>query len=385
MSCRALILTEIISPYRIPVFNALAEKSGVDLKVIFLSETDPGLRQWRVYKNEIRFSYQVLPSWRRRFGKHSLLLNRGLSGSLKSFSPDVILCGGYNYLASWSALRWAKHNDVRFLLWTESTGTDARSGSVMSERLKRSFVSQCDGFVVPGASSRAYLKTFQVHDEEISIAPNAIDNQFFSSGARTAQNNAELLRRQLNLPSRYFLFVGRLVREKGVFDLLEAYAALSAGIRSQVGLVFVGDGGARAGLERIAELKQLDTVRFAGFVHREELPTYYGLADALVFPTYSDTWGLVVNEAMSCGLPVISNTAAGCVKDLVRDGWNGRLICPGETEQLSQAMEELASDEIKRIQMGERSRELIAAFSPESCAAGMAGALLSGKRTLQIA
>ena len=72
---RVLILSEIISPYRIPVFNALARHEGLDLHVVFLSETDAGLRQWRVYKDEIRFSYEVLPSARFRAGRDSLLLN----------------------------------------------------------------------------------------------------------------------------------------------------------------------------------------------------------------------------------------------------------------------------------------------------------------------
>src|SRR5580704_11994766 len=98
---RMVILTEIIAPYRIPVFNALARHEGIDLHVIFLAETDPALRDWRVYKNEIQFSYQVLPSWRQKLGGYNLLLNRGLKAALQKAAPNVVLCGGYNYLASW--------------------------------------------------------------------------------------------------------------------------------------------------------------------------------------------------------------------------------------------------------------------------------------------
>jgi glycosyltransferase involved in cell wall biosynthesis len=383
MSCRAVILTEIISPYRIPVFNALVENPEIDLKVIFLAETDPDLRQWRVYKDEIRFPYEVLPSWRRRLGKHSVLLNRGLAASLKSFAPEVILCGGYNYLASWTALRWAKRNNARFLLWTESTGSDARSASAITERLKANFLSQCDGFVVPGTSSRAYVRSFRVDDERIYTARNAVDTEFFSAKAAAARANVEVIRERLALPARYFLFVGRLVREKGVFDLVEAYASLSAGTRGKIGLVFVGDGPARPDLTQLIQAKRIDGVRLTGFIHREQLADYYGLADALVFPTCSDVWGLAVNEAMACGLPVICTTAAGCVDDLVRDRWNGRLVSTGDIAELSRAMEELDSDATHRVRMGQNSRERIRAFSPEACAAGMAEAMLSGNRVLQ--
>ena len=82
MSWRLVILSEIIAPYRIPVFNALARHEGIDLHVIFLAESDPELRDWLVYKDEIHFSYQVLPSWRQRFAGHNLLLNRGLKAAL---------------------------------------------------------------------------------------------------------------------------------------------------------------------------------------------------------------------------------------------------------------------------------------------------------------
>ena len=118
---RLVILTEIIAPYRIPVFNALAQREDIDLHVIFLAESDPKLRDWLVYKDEIHFSYQVLPSWRRKVAGHNLLLNRGLKKGLQRAAPAAILCGGYNYLASWQAMRWARRRRGPFILWVEST------------------------------------------------------------------------------------------------------------------------------------------------------------------------------------------------------------------------------------------------------------------------
>src|SRR5437660_8573298 len=88
MSRKTVILTEIIAPYRIPVFNVLARRAGLDLHVIFLAETYEALRQWRVYKNEICFSYQILPSWRWRAGRSSFLINRGLWSALDKASPQ---------------------------------------------------------------------------------------------------------------------------------------------------------------------------------------------------------------------------------------------------------------------------------------------------------
>ena len=96
VSRKLAVLTEIIAPYRIPVFNALANIDGIDLHVIFLAETDPFVREWLVYKEEIHFSYEVLASYRRRWRKHNILLNRGMNAALRKASPDIILCGGYN-------------------------------------------------------------------------------------------------------------------------------------------------------------------------------------------------------------------------------------------------------------------------------------------------
>src|SRR5215469_13456815 len=120
MKRRLVLITEIIAPYRIPVLNALAARDDVSVSVIFLAETDPSLRQWLVYKEEIRFPYQVLPSWRRRLAGHNILINRKMGDVLDRLSPETVVCGGYNYLASWQALWWAGSRRIPLLLWSES-------------------------------------------------------------------------------------------------------------------------------------------------------------------------------------------------------------------------------------------------------------------------
>jgi glycosyltransferase involved in cell wall biosynthesis len=376
MSRRLTVITEIIAPYRIPVFNALARLDDIELHVIFLAENDPTQRQWLVYRDEIHFSHEVLPSWRWRVGKNNLLFNWGLAPALRRATPDAILCGGYNYPAAWRAWSWAGRNRVPFLLWAESNTRDFRSRRAWIEFLKTGFLRRCDSYVVPGKSSLEYLRQYETREEAIFTAPNAVDTRFFAQ--RAAQVRSDIgARRRFNLPSRFFLFVGRMVAEKGVFDLLHAYHTLPARLREEVGLVFVGEGAARSGLSSLAAKINPGLVHFAGFVQREDLPVYYALADALVFPTHTDAWGLVVNEAMACGLPVICSRAAGCVEDLMRDQWNGRLVCPGDTESLASAMHELGCDASFRSAMGTRSQEQIAGYSPEACAAVIAAAVLS--------
>jgi 1,2-diacylglycerol 3-alpha-glucosyltransferase len=372
---RLVILTEIISPYRIPLFNALARDANIEPHVIFLSENDPGLRQWRVYKDEIKFSYEILPSWRIRFGSRTLLLNRGLGRALSAAAPDAILCGGYNYVASWQLLIWAESQRVPVLLWSESHEHELRRGRPFVEFLKNKFLQRCAGFVVPGRAAREYLRMHRIRDEIIFTAPNAVDNDLFSVAAAEAVKNASALRRELKLPDRYFLFVGRLVREKGVFELLAAYAKLDERLRKEFGLVFAGDGECRKELEEHAGLLTTGAVRFAGFVHREQLATYYALAEMLILPTYTDTWGLVVNEAMACGLPIILSEVAGCAPDLLQENWNGLLVRPTDESSLAAAMESLANQHNARAKMRENSLQRISQYSAEKWSSGIANAL----------
>ena len=134
---------------------------------------------------------------------------------------------------------------------------------------------------------------------------------------------------------------------------------------------------ARPEFEQRAAATEPGSIQFVGFAQREQLAAYYALAEGFVFPTHSDVWGLVVNEAMACGLPIISSGAAGCTTDLVEDQWNGRIVPPSDAGQLALAMGDLASHADLRAVMGRRSRERIQQYSPEACADGFAEAVVS--------
>jgi 1,2-diacylglycerol 3-alpha-glucosyltransferase len=357
------------------VFNALAQHEAVNLHVIFLSETDSTQRDWRIYKEEIRFSYEVLPAWRRRIGDYNILLNRRLWPALNGAEPAVVICGGYNYLASWQALLWARRKRVPLVLWSESTAQDQRSRYALLKLLKLKFLRACTGFVASGNSARHYLQRLGFSQQRIVVAPDAVDNYFFERASAAARKNEADHRHRLGLPAHFFLFVGRMVYEKGVFDLLQAYARLEPEVRASFGLIFAGTGKAQSALLRQAgRLGCAGEVQCVGFAQREELAAYYALADALILPTHSDPWGLVVNEAMACGLPIVVSEVAGCASDLVQDGWNGCVFRARDVDQLAAAMNLLAQKPELRRSMGHNSRERIRNYSPELCASGLATA-----------
>lgn len=378
MSRRIVVITEIIAPYRIPVLNALAQIPNIDPKVIFLAENDRRLREWHVYKEELQFSYQVLSSWRVPLPNSSLLLNWGMTAALRSYSPEAIVCGGYNDPADWQAWLWARRNGVPFFSWVESNTHDRRTGTAVVESLKRRFLRGCRGVVVPGKASANYVESLGVTSDAVFTAPNAVDNNLYTNGAAQIRAQPDLPRSTLALPERYFLFVGRLVPEKGVFDLLDAYGRLAVEIRERVALVLVGEGGARGELEMKARTIAPGRIMFRGFKQRNQLIAEYALAELFIFPTHTDPWGLVVNEAMACGLPVIVTDVAGCSKDLIEEDGNGYVVPARDPAELARAMAAIVCNRERRARMGKRSLEIIANYSPERCAAGLAKAASSG-------
>ena len=176
---------------------------------MFLAESDASLRQWRVYKDEIKFPYEVLPSWRQRFGRYNILLNRGVRSALNKIRPDAVSCGGYNYLASWESAGWARVHRVPLLLWSESTALDKRRRYPAVEFMKRRFLSLCQAFVVPGRSAFEYLKDLGIPDERIFTAPNAVDIQLFAAWRmRRGGKNRRCAPASLCLCDTFFVLAG---------------------------------------------------------------------------------------------------------------------------------------------------------------------------------
>jgi glycosyltransferase involved in cell wall biosynthesis len=207
--------------------------------------------------------------------------------------------------------------------------------------------------------------------ERIWTGYDVVDNQAFADGAAAARSQADSMRDRLGLPDRYFLFVGRFAPEKNVLRMLEAYAKYRqvAGRRAW-GLVLVGGGPLETELR--ARAQELRDVVFAGFQQGDAVPTYYGLASCLVLPSVSETWGLVVNEAMAAGLPVLVSQRCGCVPELVRPGVNGYVCDPLDTDGMARLMGEMSSDTANVTKMGEASRQIVSLYTPETWAQNLA-------------
>ncbi|MEO0841441.1 MAG: glycosyltransferase [Cyanobacteria bacterium J06643_5] len=371
---KAIILTEIISPYRIPPFNYLAEDEEIDLTVFFFAETE-SRRSWLVEKHKIQFNYQVL--WGLQLGKSyqsaPIFLNPDVIYQLWKQQADVIICGGWHHFTHWLAFIYARMTKTPLLIWSESTLKDERSSSNIKRKLKTWIVNQADGYIVPGKAQTKYLLDLGAREDKIYIAPNAVDSDFFTKQAQYYRQQKAIWKDKLGINGCVILYVGRLIDEKGIPELLEAFTKLSG--NKQVTLVIVGDGSQGTEYHSYTQQHKLDNVVFAGFQPQSALPQYYGIADIFVFPTRSDPWGLVLNEAMAGGLPVVCSDAAGAVDDLVVNGKNGYLVPVGDVEKLSETLQILVEDESLRQKMGLYSQKIIADYTPQKMALGLKEAI----------
>jgi len=348
---RLALLTEIPAPFRIPLFNALADR--LDLTVLFLRERNPE-RPYRLHEDERRFRWRLLPGFDVTVAGRWLVWNGRVRAELRVAAPEVVLLGGWNQPAFWTALAWARARRTPVLLWVESTRRDRRRGRL--EALKRVLLRRggVGGFVVPGAASREYLLGLGVERERITVAPNSVDPSLFrADGERPARDGRCRV-----------LAVGRLAPEKGFDLLLRATADLP------VDVVVAGAGPERDRLQAMAG----PNVTFLGYVDRDELPRLYAEADLLVAPSRSDPWGMALHEAALAGLPLVATDATGAAHDLIEDGGNGFRVPAGDVGALAAAVRRLAEDPELRLAAGERSRALAGRLTPEAWAAAVAGA-----------
>jgi glycosyltransferase involved in cell wall biosynthesis len=213
-----------------------------------------------------------------------------------------------------------------------------------------------------GKESRRWFERYGVRGQRLFQARHSVDNAFFRQHAAALAGEREAVRRSFGLPpdQPVVLLCGKLIPVKDPLLLLRAFADVRR--RAPCSLLYAGDGPLRAEVEAAADRERIPDVRFTGFLNQSELPRAYAAADVLVLCSERETWGLVVNEAMNFGLPVIVSDRVGCAADLVVDGENGRVVPTGCARSLAAALHELVVDPARRRRWGARSREIVDAY-----------------------
>jgi glycosyltransferase involved in cell wall biosynthesis len=362
--------------YQAPLFRYLAARPGIELTVFFLSDLSVHTYRDSGFGVDVKWDVPLLDGYRHEFlprvGSGSGLSfwrpwTFGLRARLRRGQFDALWVHGYAHRGCLAGIAAAKSLNIPVMLRGESnllSETDDALKLGVKRIAMPALLRTIDGFLAIGRLNRDYYLHYGVDARRIFSMPYAVDNEFFRTAAERARPNRERLRVELGLkPGRtVILFASKMQPHKRAADLLEAYARLSPdGIAEPAAyLVSAGDGEERASLERRARELKWDSIRFIGFRNQSELPALYDLSDVFVLPSEHEPWGLVVNEAMNAGKPVIVSDRVGAGPDLVEDGVNGFVYPTRDGAALTDRLRLLIDSPEHRAAMGARALEKVA-------------------------
>jgi 1,2-diacylglycerol 3-alpha-glucosyltransferase len=291
-----------------------------------------------------------------------------LEGQLEILRPDVLFLYGYSLGVFRKALNWARKERVPVVTLSDSNIFDKRRYKPF-EYLKSLFVRQFDAALVGGTSSREYMRTLGIPRERCVFGMDVIDTEFFGHRSQENLQKRTQLLQKWNLPEKYFLFVGRLIPEKNLLVLLKAYRKYVSHLDGNERIWHLALCGSGPEEEKINETLQefpedmRNLVHLLGHVDQPEVIEPFSLAAGLVLPSRSESWGLVINEALACGIPVLVSDRCGCARDLVRNAENGWTFDPAEEETLTARMETLSRlDDVAWAKMSRCGLEISAGW-----------------------
>ncbi len=307
---------------------------------------------------------------------------------LEAAEVEVVAVPGWADRLALEAMRWALERGKPVVMMSETSGLDRPSGG-WKGWVRRRVIGLCGSALVGGTPHRAYICEQGMRADSVFLGYDAVGNGYYAeeSGRWRALDGERM---------RYFLASNRFIEKKNLFRLLEAQAGYAAeagkGGGSGWPLVLLGDGELKGELLVHAERLGLTvvfrapweggdreagarTVYFPGFRQIGELPRFYAHAGAFVHASTKEQWGLVVNEAMACGLPVVVSERCGCAPDLVVNGETGYAFDPLDVDALKGLLGKVAGmSEEERAAMGAAGRKRIAEWGPERFGEGLAGA-----------
>ena len=281
-----------------------------------------------------------------------------------------VLLIGWHKKVFWQALWAAKRAGIKVL--SRGDSQLGMTGSALKRAVKymlyRFLLPRFDAHLYVGRRNLEYLKHYGVSDARLFFSPHFVDNEWWAGRAKAAEEIK--MKIKIKKDDTVFLFAGKFIPKKRVMDLLEAAAGVP-----EARLVLVGDGPLRGELEARAEKAELKgRVEFSGFKNQKELPAYLAAADCLVLPSDgTETWGLIVNEAMACGKPAILSEACGCAPDLIVQGETGYSFPLGDTRALAGRLREFVKH--KNQDWATKVRAKIGQYTMEKATEGLARAI----------
>jgi 1,2-diacylglycerol 3-alpha-glucosyltransferase len=367
-------------PYHLARLRALAARLAADggrlvaYEVADREQTYP----WSRSRLEEPFTWITLFPDRELETIEPAACRRAMVEALDRHSPDALALVGYARPESMAAARWARRRGRPTILMSESQAVD-RPRRWWKELIKTRRVRQFDAALVGGPSHRDYLVELGMPPDRIALGYNAVDNDYFAAIADFWRASPE---GRSGLPGApFFLTVCRFAPEKNLVRLIRAFARYreQSNRTTAWDLVLCGDGPRAADVQdAIARSGFESAIHRPGFLQADALSRYYAHAAAFVLPSLSEPWGLVVNEAAACGLPLLVSSRTGCAGTLVPDpeGTTGGRFDPLDLEEMTTKLAWMAAlDGEDRRAMGLRAAGVVSSWGPDRFARGAMEAL----------
>ena len=350
-----------VSPYMAERFRALHRLDAVSFECWFSRHRSPG-RSWILRKRDLDFPHRFVPALPLPRGNVMGLPLAAWAGS----RPRVLVTFHADPAVALGALQ-AGFPHAKLAYYVEFTFDHAVRRSRAKDAVKRRLFAAADVLLSPGPDADGYLARYGVPSSKVRRLGHVIDVDRFSQAVADRDADPGRERRlDAGLDGFVFVYVGSLTKAKGIDVLLDAFSAL-VGRRPDVSLFLVGDADPRELLGRL-DARVRDRVRTSPFVQAADLPDRLAMGDAFVFPTRADTYGLVIDEAMASGLPVISSDAVGELADRIEPGVTGTIVPAGDVRELARAMESYAADPVGVRRLGANARARMKGHTPEAWA-----------------
>lgn len=332
--------------YQVPLIRRIVD-SGMDMEVVYQSIAGAEGYFDAEFNQEVAWDIPLLSGYR-----HQVLASAPGTPGWPKQAKDLLdrLRPGAVWVHGWGTpyarAGWFAAHDLGLpVLMRGDAQLLCRKGGMARRLAHRIILSwlfrRVDHFLAIGSANRDYYRHYGVPDSRITLMPYAVDNAFFRDRCAAARPGREALRRKLGLPAGapVILFAGKFIWEKSLDVLLQAMGRLRDGPSPRPHLLLAGDGLLRGELEALAASQAPGHVHFLGFQNQSAMPGLYDLCDVMVLPSVFDQWGLVVNEAMCAGKPVVVSDHVGASRDLVRPGENGTVFPAGDAVTLAAALQ----------------------------------------------
>lgn len=335
---KILIIDNIPTPYAIHRFNAIHKVLGDKLLVYFQAGGDLN-RHWKQFP-KIHFKYLILKDTPLRvMGKdvHTFHINGEIFQFLEKEKLHLqrVFIRGWDSVTYWYVALFCWINGIKYTLWSGSTMIERSWRRTLFYPVTRLIVAGADNYLAYGTRAAEYLTMLGADQNKIKVFYNSVDSDFFSAASKKLRGKRAQLRKRYHLPADafVFLYIGQLIERKGLLDLLYAFSRFHRKYHDSV-LLCIGSGP----LEKVLVASGVFHVSHLEY---RQVPTAYALADVVILPSHEEVWGLVINESLASGIPVIASTNVGAYPDLIEGSNFSRGFKAGDSQQLYRCMQDL--------------------------------------------